>query len=88
MPKVSNGRDDAMSQNNLLRATILAKLLNVSTSTITKWPDAAVPKIRVSGLCWCNYTQARAFRQVESDSIGLPADAVAALEYARVKGLV
>lgn len=88
MPKVNPIRDTSMALNGLMRTTIVAKLFNVSTSTIGKWDDVAVPHLRVGGLNWVSFEKARAFRIAEADALKLPHDAILALEYARSKGLV
>lgn len=72
MPKVSAARDANMSLNGFVRASIVAKLFNVSTSTVGKWPAGKVPRINSGGLCWIKWEDARKFRVEEAEAGKLP----------------
>lgn len=88
MPKVSLARDLNMAENGHIRATLVAKLFNVSTSTVGKWPVDKVSRINNGGLSWIKWEEARAFRQAEADMQKLPLVSKEVYELAQSKGLV
>ena len=88
MPKVSMQRDTVMSENGYIRATVVAKLFNVSTSTVGKWPMEKVSRINTNGLSWIKWEDARAFRQMEADMNKLPVGAVDTFALANSKQFV
>ena len=88
MPKVSTQRDTVMSENGYIRATVVAKLFSVSTSTVGKWPVDKVSRHNTNGLSWINWSEARAFRQMEADMNKLPSTAVEAFALANSKSFV
>ncbi len=80
MPKVSPARDSNMSLNGYVRASIVAKLFNVSTSTVGKWPSGKVKRINSGGLCWIDWSDARKFRVEEAEAAKLPQTAQEVLQ--------
>lgn len=88
MPKVSAARDLNMAANGYIRATIVAKLFNVSTSTVGKWPTEKVSRINNGGLSWIKWDEARAFRQAEADMQKLPLVSSEVFELAKSKAIV
>jgi hypothetical protein len=88
MPKVALARDLNMSLNGYIRATLVAKIFNVSTSTVGKWPADKVKRIANGGLSWILWSDARAFRAVEADMMQLPTGASDVFKLAQEKAFV
>ena len=88
MPKVNPIRDDLMATNGYLRATVVAKIFNLSTSTVGKWPTDKVGQIRANGLNWVNWVKAREFRALESAALKLSSTASEVLAWARTNKII
>lgn len=85
MPKVNPERDDTMARAGYLRASNVAKLFGVKTSTVIRWPDDPANKIiniKANGLNWLMWTSVYVCREQEALIRKLPADTKEALQRA------
>lgn len=92
MPRVAAGRDETMAEKGYVRVRIVATLVGVTMSAVSRWPmKHEIPYVLGSKMCWMDWATTRKHINAKhsqdnvglADVLGLPPTASQALKLAR-----
>lgn len=92
MPHVTPARDETLAERGYLRVSLVARLMQMSVSAVSRWPKReGIDFYAAGGVCWMNWIATREFFNTHknkegvglADMFGLPGTAPAALKKAK-----